>query len=130
MAAKPIDPFDMDALRLTPEQAAKLMQRQSKTGPTAASADGRPHQGRGFVMMTHDSAKAAFHALGCPQASCGITCSIECGPAAIGRFCCRTWLLPSGACPGGPSTGRSRNWRRRDLSELNGEHGRVHSSPC
>jgi hypothetical protein len=68
MAAKPVDPFDLDALRLTPDQVAELVAKQAKPGQAVITTAGRARQQEGFVLMKHNAAKAGYLALGCPQA--------------------------------------------------------------
>jgi hypothetical protein len=70
MASKrAVNPFDMDALRLTPEEVTELVARQ-KTTETPPSTKRKPatRQRTGFTIMTHEAARAGYLALGCPQA--------------------------------------------------------------
>ena len=66
--AKPTDPFDIEALGLTPEAIAELAASQKKGPGRAARPKQIPRRQTDFVMMTNAAARAGYLALGCPQA--------------------------------------------------------------
>ena len=62
------DPFDIEALQLTPEAVAELAAIQKGSGAPTTKSKRSPRRKTGFTLMTHDAARAGYLALGCPQA--------------------------------------------------------------
>ena len=77
--AKPTDPFDIEALGLTPEAIAELAASQKKGPGRAARPKQIPRRQTDFVMMTNAAARAGYLALGCPQALVWHYCTTGCG---------------------------------------------------